>query len=273
MRKSVLLIALFALVAFASGVMAQPTSPAPALKYEKHRFRGEIEKVDEKAKTITVRGVRVGNVSENHQDFMTFVINDKTKIAGATKSNPLGHLKTGTRCAVDYFMPQEAGKFAYNPVAIKIEYSSPKLAPEKVQSRTGGPRAKVPAPEVVNLLPQMQKTALREGRNAIHTTRTGAQIIAIVREKSVVGYDVVDQHGKPLPMTIVPDPIQEERARKIKERSERAAKDAAERERCLELLGLGPIEKGCWVAFQILAGDEIGGGMSVVAYVDCPKGI
>lgn len=132
MKKMVLVVALFTLVAFASGVMAQTTRPAPATKVERQvvdmfKFSGVIEKVDQKAKTITVRG-KVGE----QEKVKTFVINDKTKIAGVPmKTSPLKYLKTGTRCLVDYFIPSESGKPSGNPVAVEIEYSTPKLPPAK----------------------------------------------------------------------------------------------------------------------------------------------
>lgn len=136
MGKMVLVAALFTSVAFASGVMAQPTSPAPATKVEKHRFSGVIEKVDPKAKTVTVRGkVEERGVlkskMEDQDKVMTFVINDKTKINGAIRSNPFENLKNVTHAAVDYFIPPKSGKTYWNPVAVEIEYSTPKFHPVK----------------------------------------------------------------------------------------------------------------------------------------------
>jgi len=139
MKKMVLLVALFTLVAFASGVMAQTTTPAPATKVQQHRFSGVIEKVDQKAKTITVRGKveereALKSKMELQEKVMIFVINDKTKITSTGKTidkkvyyNP----KPGTRCAVDYFIPPKSGKANWNPVAVEIEYSTPKLPPVK----------------------------------------------------------------------------------------------------------------------------------------------
>ena len=140
MGKMVLVVALFTWVAFASGVMAQTTSPAPALKWAGHRFSGVIEKVDQKAKTITVRGKveereALKSKMELQEKVMTFVINDKTKITSTGKTidkkvfyNP----KPGTRCLVDYFIPPKSGKTTpLNPVAVEIEYSTPKLPPVK----------------------------------------------------------------------------------------------------------------------------------------------
>jgi len=145
MKKMVLLVALFTLVAFASGVMAQTTRPAPATKVERQavdifKFGGVIEKVDQKAKTITVRGKveereALKSKMELQEKVMTFVINDKTKITSTGKTidkkvfyNP----KPGTRCLVDYFIPPKSGKTTpLNPVAVEIEYSTPKLPPVK----------------------------------------------------------------------------------------------------------------------------------------------
>ena len=136
-------------------------------------------------------------------------------------------------------------------------------------------QTKVPELEVVNLLPRMEKTSLREGRNVIHTADTGAKIIAVVRKGAVTGYDVVGPDGKPLPVTIVPDSVQEERARKRREGMDRAARNAAERERCLELLGWDVEEKGCWVAYvmTICPGDgSTCRGYNGMYYGKCPKG-
>lgn len=127
----------------------------------------------------------------------------------------------------------------------------------------------VPAVEFVNLLPRMHKTALREGRNVIYTTRTGTQLIATVRQNSLIGYDVVNSRGESLPMTIIPDPVQKERAREMQESIDRAAQNAAEYKHCRELLGWWaqpPIQKGCWVFWE----DE--DGLHHAAYNDCKKG-
>jgi Cu/Ag efflux protein CusF len=127
MRKMVLVVALATLVAFASGLMAQAKSPEPATKIQKHRFSGVVEKVDQTANTVTVRG-KVGG----QEKVITFAINDKTKISsdGGVKKS-FFDIKPGVRGAVDYFLPSESGKTGRNPVAVAVEYSSPKLGPIK----------------------------------------------------------------------------------------------------------------------------------------------
>lgn len=166
-------------------------------------------------------------------------------------------------------------------ISISVSYGQGTKTPVQKKSDTkklrpdAARQAKVPAPEVVNLLPRMKKTALRKGRNVIHTADTGAKIIAIVRENSVVGYDVVDLDSKPLPFTIIPDPFQEERARKMREGMERAARNAAELERCRKLLGWEVEEKGCWIAYVMTICPGDGGTChdhTGMAYVRCPKG-
>jgi len=104
MKKVILLIALMTLVAFTSGVMAQqkpaPTkpaatpTPAPA---NVEKFIGMIEKVDEMAKAIVVKGK-----VKKEEKTLTFVIDDKTKIQKAGKDVPFADLKKDMQVSVEY---------------------------------------------------------------------------------------------------------------------------------------------------------------------------
>ena len=104
MKKMILLIALMTLVAFTSGVMAQqkpapakpaaPPTPAPA-KVEK--YIGMIEKVDEMAKAIVVKGK-----VKKEEKTLTFATDDKTKIQKGGKDVPFADLKKDMQVSVEY---------------------------------------------------------------------------------------------------------------------------------------------------------------------------
>lgn len=104
MKKVILLIALMTLVAFTSGVMAQqkpaPTKPAatpiPA-PAEVEKFIGMIEKVDQMAKAIVVKGK-----VKKEEKTLTFVVDDKTKIQKAGKDVPFADLKKDMQVSVEY---------------------------------------------------------------------------------------------------------------------------------------------------------------------------
>jgi hypothetical protein len=104
MKKVILLIAFMTLVAFTSGVMAQQkpvsakpaTTPTPApAKVEK--FIGMIEKVDEMAKAIVVKGK-----VKKEEKILTFVIDDKTKIQKAGKHVAFDDLRKDMQVSVEY---------------------------------------------------------------------------------------------------------------------------------------------------------------------------
>ena len=92
------------LVAFTSGVMAQqkpaPTKPAatpiPA-PAEVEKFIGMIEKVDQMAKAIVVKGK-----VKKEEKTLTFVVDDKTKIQKAGKDVPFADLKKDMQVSVEY---------------------------------------------------------------------------------------------------------------------------------------------------------------------------
>jgi Cu/Ag efflux protein CusF len=104
LKKVIFLIALMTLVAFTSGVMAQqkpaPTKPAatpiPA-PAEVEKFIGMIEKVDQMAKAIVVKGK-----VKKEEKTLTFVVDDKTKIQKAGKDVPFADLKKDMQVSVEY---------------------------------------------------------------------------------------------------------------------------------------------------------------------------
>jgi len=131
MKRISLLIALLVLAAFASGVMAQQAKPAPtpapakaattpapakpaAVKAEK--FSGVIEKVDEMAKAVAVKGKKVEK---------TFVTDDKTKITKGKEALSFADLKGGMNVSVEY--KKDGDKM----LALAIKVAVPKAAPKK----------------------------------------------------------------------------------------------------------------------------------------------
>jgi hypothetical protein len=123
MRKLILLVALLTLVAFVCGAVAQqkpaaaPEKPKPA-KVEK--FSGVIEKVDEMAKAIEVKG-KVKKEAKT----LTFATDDKTKITKAGKDMPFAELKKGMSVSVGYKKDGE------KMIATAIKVAAPKAAPKK----------------------------------------------------------------------------------------------------------------------------------------------
>jgi len=123
MKKLVLLVAVLTMVVFVSGVMAQqnpapaPTpapAPAPAEKAKPAkmaRFSGTVQKVDEAAKIVTIKGKK---------EEKTFTISDMTKVTKGGKKMALADLKEGTNVFVQY--KSEEGK----DVASAIRVSAPK---------------------------------------------------------------------------------------------------------------------------------------------------
>jgi len=136
MKKVILLVALMTLVAFTSGVMAQQkpapakpaTTPAPAkpattptpapAKVEK--FSGMIDKVDEMAKAIVVKGK-----VKKEEKALTFATDGNTKIQKAGKDMPFADLKKDMTVSVEY--KKEGEKM----IATMIKVAAPKAAPKK----------------------------------------------------------------------------------------------------------------------------------------------
>jgi hypothetical protein len=129
MKKIILLVALVTFVAFASGVMAQQKpapapAPAPASAPAKlEKFSGVIDKVDEMAKAIVVKGKVKKEVK-----MLTFATDDKTKITKGGKDLPFAGLKKNMTVAVQY------AKVGENMVASTIKVAAPKAAPKKTET-------------------------------------------------------------------------------------------------------------------------------------------
>ena len=146
MKKLVLIVALLTLVAFASGVMAQPkpapAAPAPAAPAPEKakapekpkaaekpmKFTGVAEKVDEMAKTIVVKGKK---------ESMTFAMDDKTKVTKGGKDMPLAEVKSGMQVSVTYkkdgdkMMATALMVSAPKPAKTEKPAEAPKEAPKK----------------------------------------------------------------------------------------------------------------------------------------------
>jgi Cu/Ag efflux protein CusF len=97
MNKIVFGLVVLMVLAFVSGSMAQP-KPAPAPEKPKmEKFRGVIEKVDEAAKTVEVKGRQ-----RKEEKTLTFATDDKTKILRVKKELALADLKDGMHVFVGY---------------------------------------------------------------------------------------------------------------------------------------------------------------------------
>jgi hypothetical protein len=141
MKKLILVVALLTMVAFVSGVMAQ-TKPAPApakpagtvapapapakpAKAEKPaKFSGTVDKVDEAAKTVVVKGKK---------DDKTFMIDATTKITKGGKEMPLADLKSGMNVSIEY--KKDGDKM----VAASIKASAPKAAKAEKKAKAEKP--------------------------------------------------------------------------------------------------------------------------------------
>jgi hypothetical protein len=138
MKKVLLLVIQLALVVFVSGVMAiqkpapDPASAGPAptepvkqmieKKIEKiEKFSGVIEKVDEKGKTIVVKGKMI-----KEEKTLTFAIDDKTKITKDKATIALRDLKKNMQVSIEY--KKEMDKM----IAVAIEASAPQGALKKM---------------------------------------------------------------------------------------------------------------------------------------------
>jgi len=143
MKKLILLVALLTLVAFVSGAMAQQkpapapakpagtAAPAPTPAPEKkemkmEKFAGMVEKVDEAAKAVVVKGKK---------DEKSFMVDDKTKITKGGKEMPFADLKKGMNVSVEY--KKDGDKM----VAVSIKAAAPKAAPaEKKEKPAEAPK-------------------------------------------------------------------------------------------------------------------------------------
>jgi uncharacterized alpha/beta hydrolase family protein len=132
MKKMILLVVMLTLVAFVSGVMAQqkpaPEKPAatpapapkPAAPAKLEKFSGAIEKVDEMAKAIEVKGK-----VKKEEKTLTFATDDKTKITKGKDTLSFADLKKGMHVSVEY---QKVGD---KMTAVAIKVAAPKAAPKK----------------------------------------------------------------------------------------------------------------------------------------------
>lgn len=127
MKKTILFVVLFTMVAFVSGAIAAappkaagtaPAAAAPAstkpAKAEK--FAGDIKNVDPAGKSIVVA---------KGKEEKTFAIDDQTKITKGKETLKLEDLKAGMAVSVGY--KKEGDK----NVATSIKASAPKAAPKK----------------------------------------------------------------------------------------------------------------------------------------------
>jgi hypothetical protein len=132
MKKAILLVVLITLVAFVSGAMAQvkpapekpATAPAPAPKpappAKLEKFSGVIEKVDEMAKAIDVKGK-----VKKEEKTLTFATDDKTKITKGKETLSFADLKKGMHASIEY--KKDGDKM----VAVAIKVAAPKAPPKK----------------------------------------------------------------------------------------------------------------------------------------------
>jgi Cu/Ag efflux protein CusF len=132
MKKMILLVVMLTLVAFVSGVMAQPKpapekpaaapapAPKPAAPAKLEKFSGAIEKVDEMAKAIEVKGK-----VKKEEKTLTFATDDKTKITKGKDTLSFADLKKGMHVSVEY---QKVGD---KMTAVAIKVAAPKAAPKK----------------------------------------------------------------------------------------------------------------------------------------------
>ncbi|MGA2527470.1 MAG: hypothetical protein ABSF79_12785 [Smithellaceae bacterium] len=107
--------------ASAAPVFTEPVKPMTKKKLEKmEKFSGLIEKVDKIGKAIVVRGKMM-----KEEKFLTFAINDKTKITKDKMTTTRGDLKKDMQVSIEY--KKEMNKM----IAVTIEISVPNDAPDK----------------------------------------------------------------------------------------------------------------------------------------------
>ena len=140
MKKMILIVALITLVAFVSGAMAQQKpapapakpaataapapAPAPPEKPKLEKFSGVIEKVDEMAKAIDVKGKM-----KKEAKTLTIAVDDKTKITKGKKTMAFADLKNGMHVSVEY--KKDGDKM----IAVAIKAAAPKAAAKKAEEK------------------------------------------------------------------------------------------------------------------------------------------
>ena len=152
MKKMILLVALLTMVAFVSGAMAQQKpapakpagtvaapAPAPAAAPEKpakaEKFSGTVEKVDDAAKAVVVKGKK---------EEKSFVVDDKTKITKGGKDMPLADLKKGMQVSVEY--KKDVDKMVAQAIKAAAPKAEKKAPAEKKEKAAEKPAAPAPAP-------------------------------------------------------------------------------------------------------------------------------
>jgi hypothetical protein len=134
MKKLILVVALLTMVAFVSGVMAQgkpapapapAAAPAPEKPAKVEKYAGTVDKVDEAAKAIVIKGKK----SEK-----TIVIDDKTKITKGGKEMAFADLKMGMNVSVEY--KKDGDKM----VATAVKAAAPKAAKATAEKPADAPK-------------------------------------------------------------------------------------------------------------------------------------
>lgn len=141
MKKLVLLVAVLTMVVFVSGVMAQqktapaPTpapTPAPAEKAKAAKmaeFSGTVQKVDETAKTVTIK---------SGKEEKTFTINNMTEVTKGGKKMALADLNEGMNVVVQYKSKEGKDVASAITVALTLKLRRPMLdRPETDGQREG----------------------------------------------------------------------------------------------------------------------------------------
>jgi hypothetical protein len=142
MKKLIVLVAVLALVAFTSSVMAQqtpaqkpaataPTAPEKAKPAKVQKFFGAVSSIDATAKTVVVKSKK----SEK-----TFTVGDTTKITRGGKEMALADLKEKMNVSVSYNM--EADKAMATAIKISVPKTSAKAAPKKTEEKPAEAPAK-----------------------------------------------------------------------------------------------------------------------------------
>jgi Cu/Ag efflux protein CusF len=122
MKKLVLLVVLFTLVAFVSGAMAQekakpaPAKPAAAPAPKLEKFSGDIKAVDAVAKSIVVA---------KGKEEKTFATTADTKITKGKETLKFEDLKAGMNVSIEY--KKEVDKL----IADTIKVAAPKAPPKE----------------------------------------------------------------------------------------------------------------------------------------------
>ena len=152
MKKLILVVALLTMVAFVSGVMAQgkpapvpapakpaataapapAATPAPAKPAKAEKYAGAVDKVDEAAKAIVIKGKK---------DEKTIVIDEKTKITKSGKEMAFADLKKGMNVSVEY--KKDGDKM----VATAVKAAAPKAGKAPAEKKEAPAPTPAPAPK------------------------------------------------------------------------------------------------------------------------------